>query len=102
MPGTPKPQSPRKCRATSGAGQGRLARQVFVAGGAVSEELEDGVRAQGVVVVLVLVAGQNAIDAGADHLQKGVLGEVMVAGVLEHFHEGPGEPDALVELAHGE
>jgi hypothetical protein len=31
-----------------------------------------------------------------------VLGEVRVAGVVEGFAEGPGEPDALVELADGQ
>jgi hypothetical protein len=30
-----------------------------------------------------------------------VLGEVGVAGVVEGVGEGPGEPDALVELADG-
>jgi hypothetical protein len=54
------------------------------------------------VVVLVLVAGEDAVDAGADHLQEGVLGEVGVAGVVEGVGEGMGEPDALVELADGE
>jgi hypothetical protein len=31
-----------------------------------------------------------------------VLGEVGIAGVVEDFREGPGEPDALVDLAKGE
>jgi hypothetical protein len=66
------------------------------------QELEDGVGAEGVVVVLVFVAGQDAVDAGPDHLQEGVVGEVGVAGVVEGVGEGPGETDALVELAEGE
>ena len=41
------------------------------------------------------------IDPGADHLQEGVLGQVRVAGVVEAVGEGPGEADALVELADG-
>ena len=45
------------------AGQGRLAGQVVILGGAVGEELEDGVGAEGVVVVLILVTGQDAVDA---------------------------------------
>jgi hypothetical protein len=48
------------------------------------------------------VAGQDAVEAGPDHLQEGVLGEVGVAGVIEGVGEGTGEPDALVELADGE
>jgi hypothetical protein len=84
------------------AGQGRLAGQVWVVRGAVGEELEDGVGAEGVVVVLVLVAGQDAIDPGADHFQEGVLREVGVAKVVERLGEGPGEPEALVELPNRE
>ena len=71
-------------------------------GGAAGDELEDGVGAQGVMVVLVRVAGQDAVDPAADHLQEGVLGQVGVAGIIEGRGEGPGEPDALVELADGE
>jgi hypothetical protein len=55
--------------------------------------------AEGVVVVLVLVAGQDAVDAGPDQLQEGVLGEVRVAGAVQGVAEGPGEPDAVIELA---
>jgi hypothetical protein len=51
------------------------------------------------VVVLVFVAGQDAVDATADHLQEGVLGKVGVAGVVESIGESPREPDALIELA---
>jgi hypothetical protein len=40
-------------------------------------------------------------DAGADHLQEGVLGQLGVAGVVEGVGEGPGEPDAPIELADG-
>ena len=54
------------------------------------------------MVVLVRVAGQDAVDARPDHLQEGVFGEAGVAGVPEGVGEGPGEPDALVELADRE
>jgi hypothetical protein len=57
---------------------------------------------QGVVVVLALVAGQDAVDATANHLREGVLGQVRVAGVIEGAGVGPGQADALVELADGE
>jgi hypothetical protein len=79
-----------------------LAGQVVVLRGSVGHELEDGVVAEGVMVVLVLVAGQDAEDTGPDHLQEGVLRKVGVAGVVEGVGESPGEPDALVELAEGE
>ena len=54
------------------------------------------------MVVLVLVAGQGAVDPAADHLQERVLGQFTVAGVVEGLGEGPGKADALVELADGE
>jgi hypothetical protein len=50
---------------------------------------------------VVLVAGQNAVDPGPDHLEEGVLAEVRIAGVVEGVGEGPGEANALVELADG-
>jgi hypothetical protein len=107
MAGTPKPQSPRKAlegRDADGileAGQRRLAGQLGVLWGAVGEELEDGVGTEGIVVVLVLVAGEDAVDPAADHLPEGMLRKVGVAGVVSRVGEGPGEPDALVELGMG-
>jgi hypothetical protein len=54
------------------------------------------------VVVLVRVVGQDAKDARPDHLQERVLREFGVAGVVQGRGEGPGQADALVELADGE
>jgi hypothetical protein len=62
------------------AGQRRLAGQVVLVRGAVGEELEDRICAKRVVVILVLVAGQDAVDAGTDQLQEAVIGEVGVPG----------------------
>jgi hypothetical protein len=84
------------------AGQCRLAGQGVAIGGASGDELEDGVVTEGVVVVLVLVACEDALDAATDHLQEAVLCEVRVAGVIEGFGKGPRQADALVELADGE
>jgi hypothetical protein len=53
------------------------------------------------VVVLVRVAGQDAVDPGADNLQEGVRGEARVAGVVEGVGEVPGEPDVFVKLPDG-
>jgi hypothetical protein len=79
-----------------------LTGQVIPVGRPSGQQLEDGVRAEGVVVVLVLVAGHDAVDAGPDHFQKGVLGEVGVAGIVEGLSKRPGQADALVELADGQ
>src|SRR5262249_42712319 len=55
------------------AGQGGLTGQVVVLGRAAGEEHEGRVGAQALVVILVLVADEDAEDAGADHLREGVL-----------------------------
>jgi hypothetical protein len=68
----------------------------------IGHELKDGIGAEGVVVVPVLIGGQDAEDAGRDHFQEAVLGEVRVAGIVEGVGEGPGQADALIELADGE
>ena len=54
------------------------------------------------MVVLVLVASQDAIDAGPDHLQERVLGKVRVAGIIERLGKSPGQADAVIELADGQ
>ena len=54
------------------------------------------------LVVLILVASQDAVDTAADHLQEAVLREVGVAGVIKGRGESPHEGDLLIELADGE
>ena len=77
----------------------RLAGEVGVVGQAVGDELEDGVRPQRVVVVLILVVGQDAVDPLPNHGQQRVLDEGGIPPVLEGGGELLGEPDPLVELA---
>src|SRR5581483_4697086 len=50
------------------AGQGGLTGQVRPVRGAVGDELEDRIVPQAVVVILILVGGEDAVDAGPDHL----------------------------------
>jgi hypothetical protein len=69
---------------------------------AAGEGLEDGVGTEGVVVVLVRVAGQDAVDPGAGQLREAVLRQVRAAGVIEGAGVGPGQADVLVERADGE
>ncbi len=54
----------------------QLPGEVRIVGRAVGEEFEDGVGAEGVVVVRVRVPGQDAEDAGPHHLRDGVVDEV--------------------------
>ena len=44
---------------------------------------EDEVGTKDIVVVLVLVAGEDAVNAGADNLQGGVPRQTGVAGIME-------------------
>jgi hypothetical protein len=69
---------------------------------AAGDQLEDRLGAEGVVVVLVLVAGQDAVDAGPDHLQEGVLRQLGVAGVVQGAGKGSGQTDGFIELADGQ
>ena len=54
------------------------------------------------MVVLVLVVGEDAVDAGADHVQEGVVDLVRIAAVVEGGGEGMGQTDVGIELAHQE
>jgi hypothetical protein len=68
----------------------------------VVDEFEDGIGVEGVVVLLILGAGNDTVDAGADHLQERVFGQTGIAEVIEGLREGPGPSDALIELANGQ
>jgi hypothetical protein len=57
---------------------------------------------QEVLVVLVFVAGEDAVNAGADHGVEGLLDKFGVAVLGGGVGEGPSEPEAFVELADGE
>ena len=54
------------------------------------------------MVVLALVTSDDAANAGAQHLEEGVLGRAGVAVVIEGVGEGPAELQAVIELAEGE
>ena len=54
------------------------------------------------VAVLVRVAGQDAVNASADHLQERVLVEMGIAGVIEGIGKSSRQSDALIEPADGE
>jgi len=81
------------------AGQGGLAGQVGVRGGAIGEEFEDGIGAEDVMVVLVFITGQNAVQTGAHHAEEGMLNQLGVAPIVQGGGELGGEADAFIELA---
>ena len=64
------------------AGSPRLAGQAAIRG-ELSEWPEGGFGVQGVEIISVLVASQDAVNAGAEHLRGAVLGDVRVAGITE-------------------
>jgi hypothetical protein len=51
------------------------------------------------VVVLVLVAGEDAEDVHTDHFHERVFDEVGIAWVVERGGQLLGQADELVELA---
>jgi hypothetical protein len=79
--------------------EGRLAGEVGILGKPIGDELEDGIGPQGVVIVLVFVIGEDAIDPLSHHAQQGLLGEEGIASVVESGCDLLGELGPLVELA---
>ena len=73
-----------------------LAGEVVVLGQAIGEQLEDGIRPQGVMIVLIFVAGEDAEQATADHLQRGVIG--IATRVVELLCKALGQLLLLVPL----
>ena len=51
------------------------------------------------MIVLVDVVGEDAIDARARHLQKGMAEELGMTRVVEHRREGFCQADPFVEFA---
>ena len=52
------------------------------------------------MVVLVLIPGEDAEDAGPDHLREGVLDQVGIAWVVQRGSERRGQADPVIELPH--
>ena len=80
------------------AGQGGLAGQFPAFGRTAGEEFEERIVAEHVVVVLVGIVGQDAVDPHADHLQKRMGADVRVAGIIEGGRELGGQAELLVQL----
>jgi hypothetical protein len=52
----------------------------------------NGVGAERVAVVLVRIAGEDAVERGAHHLQKRVPDAFRIPGTIEGIGEGPVRP----------
>src|SRR5262249_38331880 len=93
----------------SEAGSPRLAGQAAIRG-ELSEWPEGGFGVRGVEIVFVLLASQDAVNAGGEQLRGAVLGDVRVAGITkgggrsapqrcrERPPEGRGQPAGLLVL----
>lgn len=71
-----------------------------VIGNAVADQLEHRIVPQRVVIVLVFIAGKDAVDPLADHRQQRVVGLDPRVGLCGG--ELPGQPNPLIELPHDE
>jgi hypothetical protein len=59
----------------------------------------EGVAAEHVVIVLVRVVRQNAIDPHPDHFQERMVDPSLVASIGQRLGQSPGQPNPLVQLA---
>ena len=75
----------------------RLAGQVIVVGQPVGEQLEDGILSECIVIVLIFVAGDDAKDATAGHLQKGMIG--ILSRIVQLRRELASEVQLLIEFS---
>jgi hypothetical protein len=54
------------------------------------------------VIVLVRIPGEDAEDAGPDHLRKGMVDASGIAWIVEGSGESRGQADAVIELPQGQ
>ena len=80
------------------AGQRGLTGQGRLVGRAVGEHLEDRVVPQDIVVVLIGVIGENAVQPHPRHFGEGMVHVRGMAGIVQGRDELCGESDSLVEL----
>ena len=76
-----------------------LARQIVVGDGTVAEQLEDRIASQHVVIVLVGVVGEDAVDSHTNHFQIGMLDIARIPPIDECFGELFCESEHFVELS---
>jgi len=74
-----------------------LAGQVVVVRQSVGEQFEHRIASQGIVIVLIFVAREDAIDTTADHLQERVIG--ILSRVLQLGRKTAGEVQLPIELS---
>jgi len=77
---------------------GQFVTQVRLAG----DELEEAVVAQQIGVVLVLIAGDDGVEALDEERSKFVFDVGGVPVIAKAFNDAVGEGDAVVELAEGQ
>ena len=73
-----------------------------IIGKTIRDHLEDWIGTQGVMVVLVLVVGEDAIDSLSHHAQQRMPSKKLVSTVLKRCSELFGKPDMVIKLPDGQ
>ena len=79
--------------------EGGLAGQIVAIDRAAADQFEDRIATQHIVVVLVDVVGQDAVDPSPGHLQEAVAHVAGIAGIVQGLGELPGQSQLLIQLA---
>ena len=91
-----QPQQGRRSNGVLEPRQGGLAGEIVILRQAIGQQLKDGIRAQGIMIVLIFVASEDPKQATANHLQRGVLR--IASRVAELLCKAFGKPLLLVPL----
>ena len=73
--------------------------QIVAGGQAFVYEFENGIGSERVMIVLVLIAGEDPKDPHAYHLKKGMLDEVRITRVVQNLSKLPSQAYSFVELS---
>ena len=84
------------------AGQSGLAGQLLARRRAPSEDFEDRIVTQHVVVILVGIVGQDAVDPHAGHFRKAVGGLLRATWIVQGGRKLGRQADLLVKLTDGQ
>ena len=81
------------------ARQCRLAGQVLIVDRATTDQLENRIAPQHIVVVLIRVIREDAVDSHPSHLKKGMIEIALMTTIGQSLGKLLRQPDLLIELA---
>ena len=82
--------------------QGRLTGQVRTFGRPTGNQLEGRIEPQRVVVVLIFVISEDAVDTHPHHVEHGMFKQFGITGIVQSGGELLGEADAFIKLTDGQ